>query len=244
MAKKKRLIPFKMLPAAWGLVGEPYKIAEAHYYYEGKELEELLIKIRFGDDDKIYREQMAQLRHSRGELTDSEFDMQLAEIEYNGDIPPKEKLAIQLTHGEIGQYDYQKSIVEMEHPDHESDEYKLAILQLDYDNDKITKNDFEKQTADIKGEPWIGIINYGYDPEEGVNGAHFEFDWNDEWITFLQQNGYRGHTEDEIVEQWFSHVCRAQALETPYESDPVPFNSAGGRVITRTKTDNGKLGYS
>lgn len=243
MAKKKRLIPFKMLPAAWGLVGEPFKIAEAHYYYEGKELEDILVKIRFGNDEKIYREQMAALRHSRGEISMSELDMELADIEHDGNIPPKEKLAIQLAHGEIEQYAFQKAIVDLDHEDHESDDYKLAILKLDYDNDKITKNQYEKDTANIKGEPWVGIVDHGFDPEEGVNGAYFEFDWNDEWITFLQQNGYRGQTEDEIVEQWFSHVCRVQASETPYESEPPPFNS-GGRIISRTNAGNGKTGYS
>jgi hypothetical protein len=43
MSKKK--IPFWMLPASWGLNGKTRAIAEAEYYFEGKELEEKLAEI-------------------------------------------------------------------------------------------------------------------------------------------------------------------------------------------------------
>lgn len=244
MAKKRRLIPFRWLPGSWGLVGKPYQIAEAHYLLDGEDLERALIQINYGDDPQIVEEQTARLLHRMGKLDERGLDEALAAAEYGGidKIPPKEKLAIELAHGGLTQYDYQRAIVMHDLPDVESVEHKKAMLKIEYDFDKIDQNTYEKSIANLIGEPWVGIVDHGFNPEDGVNGVYFEFDWNKEWIDFLRANGYHGKTEEEIVEQWFSHVCRSQSEETPYEPEPVPFNS--GRVINRYRGQDGKTSYT
>ena len=42
---KKTKLPFSMMPASWGLKGKSRAIAEAEYYYEGEELEEVLAEL-------------------------------------------------------------------------------------------------------------------------------------------------------------------------------------------------------
>ena len=49
MAKKTK-VPFGMMPASWGLKGKTRAIAEAEYYYEGNELEEILATLNADTD--------------------------------------------------------------------------------------------------------------------------------------------------------------------------------------------------
>ena len=49
MAKKTKL-PFSMMPASWGLKGKARARAEAEYYYEGVELEEVLAQLDVDND--------------------------------------------------------------------------------------------------------------------------------------------------------------------------------------------------
>jgi len=53
------------------------------------------------------------------------------------------------------------------------------------------------------------VINASFNPKEGINGVYFEFDWNAQWIEFLRINGYIGHTDEQIVDDWFADVCRS-----------------------------------
>lgn len=243
MAKKKPLIPFRWLPASWGLVGQPFEEAKAHYELDGEDLERALIHIRYASEPQVVREQTARMLHRLGKIDDRSLDQELAAAEYGGEsnIPPKEQLAIDLAHGALTQYDYARAIVMHDLPNTETVDHKSAMLKIDYDHDKIDQNTYEKAIANLTGQPWVGIIDHGFNPEDGVNGVYFEFDWNKEWIDFLRVNGYHGKSEEEIVEQWFSHVCGTQT-DTFDDSAPIPFNS--GRVIRQVRGNDGKTGYT
>jgi len=70
-----------------------------------------------------------------------------------------------------------------------------------------------KELATQSGEPWVQIINLELDPENLGNGA-IELDWNDIFIARLVKAGFRGKTDQQIVDQWFTTVCRNIVLET------------------------------
>jgi hypothetical protein len=74
-----------------------------------------------------------------------------------------------------------------------------------------------KEQATFKGEPWVDVVSFDVDPENPKMGS-FEIDWNQHFVTFLTQNGYRGKDDNQIVDQWFSDLCRHVALES-YELD-------------------------
>jgi hypothetical protein len=95
----------------------------------------------------------------------------------------------------------------------DENERTIALLEVEYKHGKMKKNVFEKTLATFKKEPWIGIIDHGFEPNKGINGVYFEFDWNNFWIEYLELNGYVGATEDEIVESWFSDVCNTIPVE-------------------------------
>ena len=65
MAKKTKL-PFSMMPASWGLKGKTRAIAEAEYYYEGNELEEVLAELEADTDiDKEIAKLEVQLKNDK-----------------------------------------------------------------------------------------------------------------------------------------------------------------------------------
>ncbi len=76
---KKTKLPFSMMPASWGLKGKSRAIAEAEYYYEGEELEEILAEINAEtDSDKELAKIEVQLKN--GKIGQYEFDKKVAEL--------------------------------------------------------------------------------------------------------------------------------------------------------------------
>lgn len=186
--KKQRLIPFSMMPAAWGLKGRSYKEAEAEYYYEGEELDRQLLTIRFGGSGKQFC---------------------------------IETLAVDLKYGNIDEYDYDLELIKLEHP---AGSLALEIAQLDVDlkHGRIPEMQHAKETATLQNQPWVGVLESGFDPDKGVSGLYFELDWNRLWIDQLLEVGYRGNTEQEIIDVWFADVCRSHTEATVY-NNVVPF---------------------
>lgn len=68
-----------------------------------------------------------------------------------------------------------------------------------------------------KVEPKIEITGFEVNPENPSEGA-FSFDWNAEFIQTLRQQGYEGKKDEDLVDQWFSDICKNVVLET-YEQE-------------------------
>lgn len=105
-----------------------------------------------------------------------------------------------------------------------------------------TKVDFRgmtpKEIATAKGEPWINVLSVELDPENIGNGA-FELDWNEKFITNLVRAGYKGKTDADMVDQWFSDVCRnvlAENFEQWEANQPV---DARPRIVGRRDLGDG-----
>ena len=67
------------------------------------------------------------------------------------------------------------------------------------------------------------------DPKNISNGA-IELDWNDKFISELIKAGYTGKTDADVIDQWFTQVCRNIVQET-YEqeqADPAKRTHLGG----------------
>jgi hypothetical protein len=214
---KKRLISFKYLPASWGLKGNAYAVAEAHYYYEGEELERALAVINLRDTPAALTRKLFEIDRLYGHINKYEYDHKVAEFEIND---PQElairKLKIDVAHKKISAYEAAQQEVAI--TTEAGVKREIALLDVEYRFDRLKKAEYEKQRASLKDEPWIAIINSGFDPEQGLDGVFFEFDWNVQWIEFLKLNGYVGHNDDQIVDDWFTDVCRSH---TATERMPV-----------------------
>ena len=66
----------------------------------------------------------------------------------------------------------------------------------------------EKDKMTAKGEPWVKVLNVEMNPENPGEG-YFELDWNKPFVEKLREAGYSGNTEDEIVDLWFTSLCRS-----------------------------------
>ena len=78
------------------------------------------------------------------------------------------------------------------------------------------KKKSEKELATERGEPYVTILSMEVDPENLQAGA-FELDWNSVFVTRLIKAGYMMKKEDtdaEIVDRWFTAVCRNVVMET------------------------------
>lgn len=73
-----------------------------------------------------------------------------------------------------------------------------------------------KEIATEKGEPYVTILSMDVDPTDISAGA-FELDWNEKFVADLVRHGYmmnKNDTDADIVDRWFTAVCRNVVLET------------------------------
>jgi hypothetical protein len=65
----------------------------------------------------------------------------------------------------------------------------------------------EKEAATKAGKPWVAVLETHINKENLRNGF-FELDWNNAFIEDLITAGYKGETNEEIVDGWFKEVTR------------------------------------
>lgn len=70
---------------------------------------------------------------------------------------------------------------------------------------KVILQDKDKATA--RGEAYVRVLNVNFDPENPGDG-YFELEWNQIFIKQLLEAGYSGKDEEEIIDSWFTNLCR------------------------------------
>jgi hypothetical protein len=98
----------------------------------------------------------------------------------------------------------------------------------------------EKEIANEKGEPYVNIVSMEIDPENIQNGA-FELDWNDKFVANLIRAGYQKDSKDtdsDIVDRWFTAVCRNVVLETYEQYEAM--NPERDRVVKTRNIGDGR----
>ena len=95
---------------------------------------------------------------------------------------------------------------------------------------KKTKNTKAKTKGKKSEDPMVKVIKLHVQPENPRNGF-FELDWNKEFVNMLQQNGYQGESEEQIVDGWFQTLCRTIGNEQGIN------DVAGGYVQINRRTD-------
>lgn len=64
-----------------------------------------------------------------------------------------------------------------------------------------------KERATAAKEPWVSVLDVHVNEKNPKNGF-FNLDWNEEFIRYLRLNGYQGDSEEEIVDKWFTDLCK------------------------------------
>jgi len=88
-----------------------------------------------------------------------------------------------------------------------------------------TSSNPEKDAATARGEPWVSVAGIDLDLDNLRSGS-FNLDWNDIFIAKLVRSGYKGKTDIDLVDQWFSDICRDVISENyeQWQSDPTNRN--------------------
>ena len=98
----------------------------------------------------------------------------------------------------------------------------------------------EKEIATEKGEAYVNILSMDVDPENISAGA-FELDWNEKFVADLVRHGYmmdKNDTDADIVDRWFTAVCRNVVLET-WEQEQA-MNPERDRVVKSRNIGDGR----
>jgi hypothetical protein len=212
-----KIIPFNWLPAAWGLRGKSFDEAEARYNLTGAELARRLAEINLSGVDLEYR--LLDIDFEHGLINEYDYQRSVANLSLEGNELLLRLADIDKEFGKIDSYEWMREHILIQTSD---DEQKIELIKLDIETGRIDKREGEKAMADLLGEPWVSIVEEGLDPTQGPSGFYFVFDWNNHWIELLRQHGYEGDTEDEMMERWFTDVCRNEVMQ----SAPIPFNSS------------------
>jgi len=95
-----------------------------------------------------------------------------------------------------------------------------------------------KEKATQAGEPYVNIIKMEIDPKD-INSGSVELDFNDKFVLNLIRAGYKmkeTDTDNDIVDRWWTNLCRATVLETFEQEIADPDKRAPGdvrNVVTR-----------
>lgn len=76
----------------------------------------------------------------------------------------------------------------------------------------------EKEEATKKGKPWVAVLDTQVNSDNIRNGF-FELDWNNEFIEQLLDAGYKGESNEEIVDAWFKTIVTQMLQEDGQDTD-------------------------
>ena len=91
-----------------------------------------------------------------------------------------------------------------------------------------------KELATENKEPWVAVLTTQVN-KDNIRNGFFELDWNEYFIRELRLNGYQGETEEEIVDKWFTELCKNVGTE-----EGVDMNRRGTGYINVNNLGNGR----
>jgi len=96
---------------------------------------------------------------------------------------------------------------------------EIAEQSLSPEEARRASLETEKQAATEKGEPWVAVLDTQINPDNIRNGF-FELDWNNEFIEQLLDAGYKGESNEEIVDAWFRTIVTQMLEEEGLDTQP------------------------
>ena len=109
---------------------------------------------------------------------------------------------------------------------------KIEVVKDTVKDPKMTALMEEKEKATKEGKPWVAVLNTHINKDNIKNGF-FELDWNHEFIEQLIDAGYKGESNEEIVDKWFKTIAKNILQEQGQD----PSRSAG-YISTKNLSDD------
>jgi len=70
-----------------------------------------------------------------------------------------------------------------------------------------------KEIATANKEPWVAVLDTHVN-KDNIRNGFFELDWNEYFVLQLRANGYKGESEEAVVDAWFGELCRNVGNDT------------------------------
>ncbi len=152
MGKIRRFIPFEWWPRNWGASGKIKDMERAAYYYDGEELDRILLDIKYDDKTSLeYKREVVKIDYKYGYISEAEYKIGL--MVNDPTLTPKLRnqaiLTIKKTYDLITDEQFNYEFVECEYDDKNSRDYKKRILELDHEYGKINDFDFDLKCLEI-----------------------------------------------------------------------------------------------
>ena len=64
-----------------------------------------------------------------------------------------------------------------------------------------------KEIATANKEPWVAVLDTHVN-KDNIRNGFFELDWNEYFVLQLRANGFKGESEEAVVDAWFGELCR------------------------------------
>ena len=109
---------------------------------------------------------------------------------------------------------------------------KKKDVKTEMKDPKIEALMAEKEKATKDGKPWVAVLNTHINKDNIKNGF-FGLDWNNEFIEQLVDAGYKGESNEQIVDAWFKTIARNILAEQG--QDP---SRGAGYINTKNLSDD------
>jgi len=238
MSIKKKLIPFKCLPASWGLSGKSFHRAKAEYELDGYDLDVAISHIDYLENPLELKKELLSIDRKYKKITNEVFERAYNKLE-----------ELSLTEEEISSLDLDKVEEDYKSTKIGSSEYirrkeikkqvDLIDVDVDFKYNKINEKEHAKRKATVLDEPWVDVLGVEIDPKKLSAGGAFNLDWNDAFIEELRKNGYQGTTQSQVVHRWFDTLC----VDIAVESGLLLEGEAPADIIKTNDLNDGRKEY-
>lgn len=235
-------LPFKLIPAHWGLSGKSLELAKIDYYIKDP-YEAEMARAKLIDDDIERQKTEMRIDKKYSKITDSQYEVSMinlnneliSEVDYK-----KAVLQIRKKYKELSEREYMESELELM-PD--SKEKELMTLALLYKYHEITEDDYQKGVATINEKVWWKLTVTSDSNEE----VEVSLDYNEFFVKTLQETGHPGNDENEIVDFYVKDLGRKLATgeSSDYDSRLLQANLDDPKMIIRgISNGDGTVDYS
>lgn len=106
-----------------------------------------------------------------------------------------------------------------------------------------------KEKATAAGEPYVNVTKFEMNSTD-IHTGDFTIDYNDKFVLNLIRSGYKikdTDTDDDIVDRWFTQICRSIVLEQFEQVVADPGNRGADNVrppAVRKNLGDGKVEIS
>jgi hypothetical protein len=95
-----------------------------------------------------------------------------------------------------------------------------------------------KEIATENKEPWVCVLDTHVN-KDNIRNGFFELDWNDYFVLQLRSAGYTGESDEEVVDKWFTELCRSVGGE-----EGIDMSRRGSGFINVNNLGDGKTEVS